>query len=352
MVLDKESTQVNEERSSAGASVWLPFAKYEGLGNDFILVDERHVRLSALCESHAVRLCDRHRGIGADGVILLQPATGPEADFRIRILNADGSEPEMCGNGIRCVAKYVVDQQHGITDVVNGKSGNGRVFCIETGAGLIRPQVLPDGRVCVDMGQPILEASRIPTTLPALREVDGIMAAVDAPLHIDMHQGGAGKRLAASQATMLLGNAFDWRCTAVSMGNPHCVIFVDAATFSWLDANLEWIGPLFENHSAFPRQTNTEFIEVCGPRELRMLVWERGAGRTMACGTGACASVVAAVLSGRIPRECNPIGKTLTTDNCVVHLPGGDLEISWSVTNQRVYMTGPAKFVYRGECLL
>ncbi|KAK4530110.1 hypothetical protein CCYA_CCYA03G0967 [Cyanidiococcus yangmingshanensis] len=351
MKLTENWSDAARAMESSQAQGWMLFTKYEGLGNDFILIDQRQTPWRALSTSQAVRLCDRHRGVGADGVIMLLPATSADADFSVRILNADGSEPEMCGNGIRCVAKYVVDQKNGFRDASATRAGNGEIFRIETGAGRIQPQVLPDGRVCVDMGLPVLDPRQIPTTLSASQHAGDVRAVVDALLDVGS-DARAGKRLPTPPAEVSPAAGFEWRCTAVSMGNPHCVIFVNKPTFAWIDANLESLGPLFENHAAFPRRTNTEFIEVCGPRELRMLVWERGAGRTMACGTGACASVVAAIISGRIPPQHEKTSDTTAADNCIVHLPGGDLEISWSSANQHVYMTGPAKFVYRGEFVL
>lgn len=333
---------------------WLQFVKYEGLGNDFILVDQRKCAWPEVDTAQAVRLCDRHRGIGADGVILLLPAISSGADFRVRIVNADGSEPEMCGNGIRCVAKYAVDLCNDSAAGPNEAStfGDG-ALSIETGAGYIRPRVLSDGRVCVDMGPPILDPQCVPTTLPGSRRIADVEAAVEVPLDGSTAEDIAAARLPLPPPECCGASEFVWRCTAVSMGNPHCVIFVDQKTFAWVDANLERIGPMFETHHCFPRRTNTEFIEVCGPRDLRMSVWERGAGRTMACGTGACAAVVAATISGRIPSQgAGASGDPVSADACVVHLPGGDLEIYWSPENRHVYMTGPANFVYRGECLL
>lgn len=274
----------------------IQFTKYQGLGNDFILIDNRHQSEPILTPKQAVQLCDRHFGIGADGVIFALPADG-DADYTMRIFNSDGSEPEMCGNGIRCLAKFIADLE----------SQKKTEYRIETLAGLISPKLQADGQVKVDMGVPKLLASQIPTTLATAES-----KVLEQPLEVE------GKV---------------WPVTCVSMGNPHCIIFVeDVASIP-----LETWGPKFEHHSVFPERTNTEFIQVIQPNYLKMRVWERGAGITLACGTGACASVVAGVLTGKCDR--------LAT----VELPGGSLEIEWSKSNQKVYMSGPAQKVFVGE---
>jgi diaminopimelate epimerase len=274
----------------------IQFTKYQGLGNDFILIDNRHQSEPILTPKQAVQLCDRHFGIGADGVIFALPAER-DADYTMRIFNSDGSEPEMCGNGIRCLAKFIADLE----------SQKKTEYRIETLAGLMIPKLQPDGQVKVDLGPPKLLASQIPTTLATVES-----KVVEQPLEVE------GKI---------------WPVTCVSMGNPHCIIFVeDVASIP-----LETWGPKFEHHSVFPERTNTEFIQVIQPNYLKMRVWERGAGITLACGTGACASVVAGVLTGKCDR--------LAT----VELPGGSLEIEWSMSNQKVYMSGPAQKVFVGE---
>jgi diaminopimelate epimerase len=275
-------------------------------------VDNRHSPTPSLTPAQAAILCDRHLGIGGDGVIFaLPPPADGSSDYTMRIYNSDGSEPEMCGNGIRCLARFVDD--------VGGPGAPppGRPHAVATGAGLIKPEIRPDGTVRVDMGPPILAPSAVPTTLAATR--DG--AAVAAPMRV----GGV-----------------DWTVTAVSMGNPHALIFargpggVDPIVID--DLELEAIGPLFEHHPAFPARTNTEFVEVLSRSHVRMHVWERGAGRTLACGTGACATVVAGVLEGRLDRECR------------VDLPGGPLFIEWAAgEGGTVFMTGPAVRVFAGE---
>jgi len=274
----------------------IDFTKMHGLGNDFIVVNcLRGEHVAELVEA-TVRLCDRHRGIGADGLILVLPAS--DADFRMRIINSDGSEPEMCGNGIRCFAKFLYDT--GLTTKTT--------LAIATLAGMIGAELtVTDGKVSavrVDMGIPRLERIDIPM-IGATGEV------VDEPLQV-------------------LGRTF--ATTAVSMGNPHAVSFVeDVERFP-----LEQYGPLVENHPSFPRKTNAEFVEVISPTHLRMRVWERGAGITQACGTGACATLVAAVLTNRAERTAT------------VELPGGPLHISWG-TDEHVYMTGPAVAVFTGS---
>lgn len=225
----------------------------------------------------------------------------------MRLYNSDGSEPEMCGNGIRCLARFAADL--GVDTTAPGR------IVVDTPAGTIVPEfVSGSSSVRVDMGPPILKAEDVPTTL-------------------DTSEGNQ------YTATMAGVAGKDWDVTAVSMGNPHAITFVDAETYAEVDSELERIGPLFESSSAFPAKTNTEFIRVLSPVEMDMVVWERGAGRTMACGTGACAVVVAAILTGRAQRD-TPV---------TVHLPGGDLVIEWSSKDDHVFMTGPAELVFSGE---
>jgi diaminopimelate epimerase len=278
----------------------IEFSKYQGLGNDFILIDNRHTAQPIITPEQAIKMCDRHFGIGADGVIFALP--GKEgSEYNMRIYNSDGSEPEMCGNGIRCLAKFIAD--------LEGNSEVNKSYRIDTLAGIIIPKLESNGDVTVDMGKPQLTAAAIPTTLNSQE----------------------GKVIAQP---LEVGND-TWLVTAVSMGNPHCITFV--ADSEAID--LEKIGPLFEHHPAFPQRTNTEFIEVVRPDYIKMRVWERGAGITLACGTGACASVVAGVLNEKCDR------------NCTVELPGGCLQINWSQENDKVYMTGPAVEVFKGKYL-
>lgn len=272
----------------------IEFVKYHGLGNDFILIDNRRAVEPCMTPEQAVNWCDRHFGIGADGVIFaLSGQDG--SDYTMRIFNSDGSEPEMCGNGIRCMAKFVAElDDHAQT-----------VYRIHTLAGVITPQLTEDGQVKVDMGLPRLLASEIPTTLVAPDQ-----KVINQPLEV------AGQT---------------WSVTCVSMGNPHCITFVeDVAAIP-----LSEIGPQFEHHAVFPQRINTEFIQAVSPNYLKMRVWERGAGITLACGTGACAALVAGVLNHQCERRAT------------VELPGGCLEIEWS-DDQRLYMTGPATQVFSG----
>ncbi len=276
----------------------IEFTKYHGLGNDFILIDNRTAKTPKITPEQAVKLCDRHFGIGADGVIFALPGE-KDTDYTMRIFNSDGSEPEMCGNGIRCLAAFLAD--------LEGISRTKDAYRIHTLAGVITPQLTPDGQIKVDMGLPRLLAGEIPTTL----------AAADAKV--------------INQPLEVAGQT--WEVTCVSMGNPHCITFVDDVAA----IALETIGPKFEHHPAFPQRTNTEFIQVVSRDYLKMRVWERGAGITLACGTGACASLVAAVLTDRSDRTAT------------VELPGGCLEIEWSEVDQRIYMTGPADRVFTGK---
>jgi diaminopimelate epimerase len=276
----------------------IEFSKYQGLGNDFILIDNRHTAEPIITPEQAIAICDRHFGIGADGVIFALTGKA-DTDYTMRIYNSDGSEPEMCGNGIRCLAKFIAD--------LEGNTEVNKSYKIDTLAGLIVPKLEENGEVTVDMGEPELTASKIPTTLTG---VEGKVIAQ--PLKVDDRT---------------------WLVTTVSMGNPHCITFVEDSEA----IALEQIGPLFEHHPVFPQRTNTEFIEVVKPDYIKMRVWERGAGITLACGTGACASVVAGVLNHQCDRFCT------------VELPGGCLQINWSAADNRVYMTGPATKVFQGQ---
>lgn len=271
----------------------LAFSKYQGTGNDFILLDGLTAPLPALdWPDFARRWCDRHYGIGGDGLILVLP--GQRAPFAMAIYNADGTRPEMCGNGLRCFARYLRDV---------GRAPDGP-FDVETDAGVLQPEVFADGTVRIAMGAPILDTARIPAV--------GLgTSPIDAPIE------ASGERFAV---------------TPVSMGNPHAVIFVPDVAAVPLEA---W-GPALERHGAFPARANVEFVQVLGRAEARMRVWERGAGPTLACGTGACATLVAGVLTGRLDREAT------------VHMPGGPVTIAWPEGGP-VYLTGPAERVFEGR---
>ncbi len=273
------------------------FTKMQGLGNDYVYINCFEETVGDPSEL-AVRVSDRHFGVGSDGLILIRPSR--RADFWMDMYNADGSPSQMCGNGIRCVAKYVHDR--GLTDKTE--------FTIESGGAVktLRLTLDAQGRaalITVGMGAPILPPAQIPVCGAGARFVD-------VPVEV------AGRT---------------WRLTAVSMGNPHAVTFVDDVD----GLDLEAIGPLFEHHALFPERTNTEFIRVIDRQTLQMRVWERGSGETLACGTGACASLVAAVLNGYADREAT------------LQLRGGELHIRWDETSNEIFMTGPAAFVFDGE---
>jgi diaminopimelate epimerase len=276
----------------------IEFTKYHGLGNDFILIDNRTTPEPLLTPEDAVQWCDRHFGIGADGVIFALPGQDG-TDYTMRIFNNDGSEPEMCGNGIRCLAKFIAELE---------ETTEPRSYKIHTLGGLITPKLEANGLITVDMGKPRLLAAEIPTTLTAADQ-----KVVNQSLEV------AGKT---------------WQVTCVNMGNPHCVTFVDDVAA----IPLETLGPQFETHPVFPKKINTEFIQVVRSDYLKMRVWERGAGITLACGTGACASLVAGVLNGKCARRAT------------VELPGGLLQIEWSEADDRLYMTGPAEKAFVGQC--
>ncbi|KAL9398873.1 hypothetical protein Peur_007834 [Populus x canadensis] len=311
-----DSAAAPQETSSKSSSFldhregsrFLHFVKYHGLGNDFIVFDNRDSSEPKIRPEQAVKLCDRNFGIGADGVIFALPGVNG-TDYTMRIFNSDGSEPEMCGNGVRCFARFIAELEN-----FHGKRQS---FTVHTGAGLIVPEIQEDGQVKVDMGEPVLKAANVPTKL-------------------------ASNKNDAVVKSELVVDGVTWNVTCVSMGNPHCVTFgTKGGEDLQVDAlNLAEIGPKFEQHDVFPARTNTEFVQVYSPSHLKMRVWERGAGATLACGTGACATVVAAVLEGRAGR------------NCTVDLPGGPLEIEWREEDNHVYMTGPAEVVFYGSVRL
>lgn len=279
----------------------------QGLGNDYVYVDCTKEELATPSDI-AKAVSDRHFGIGSDGLILIKPSK--VADFYMEMYNADGSRSAMCGNGIRCVGKYVYD--FGLTDKLD--------VSIETAAGikylnlrLLGGQV---SEVRVNMGAPIFEPALVPTTLEATKEIVSgektVPVVLDAPLMVD------GK---------------EYRVSCVSMGNPHVITYVDDEKA----VDIEKIGPSFEHHEVFPERTNTEFIRVADRQNIYMRVWERGTGETLACGTGACASAVATMLNGMCDRKVT------------VHLLGGDLVIEWDEKENVVYMTGPAVTVFTGD---
>ena len=282
----------------------LQFSKYQGLGNDFLLIDGRQSSQedseAGLAPELVRQLCDRRFGVGGDGVILaLPPGSGPGAsgELRMRIFNADGSEPEMCGNGIRCLARFLADRDG---------DGPGRRWQVDTLAGRIVPELLADGSIRVDMGPPFLDPATVPTTLPL-----GPAGLPQGDLQVD------GEVFAAA---------------AAGMGNPHVVVPVEDLA----DFDLERFGPLLEVHPSFPAKTNVHFVQVLAPDHLVMRVWERGAGPTLACGTGACATLVACHCLGLVERRAR------------VDLPGGPLQIHWDAETGHVIMDGPAEHVFDG----
>ncbi|MBR5376872.1 MAG: diaminopimelate epimerase [Lachnospiraceae bacterium] len=274
------------------------FTKMQGCGNDYIYVDGAKEKTGNRSEL-AVKLSDRHFGIGSDGIIFIDPCD--EADFEMHMFNADGSEAQMCGNGIRCVGKFVYDEGMIKKDTVS----------IKTGAGIKELELFAQNgevrSVRVDMGVPVFEPEQIPTTL-------------------------SGDRI-ISYPVVIGGD--EYRITCLSMGNPHCVVFVDDVEY----VEIETTGPLFESNEIFPERINTEFVRVVDRNNIEMRVWERGSGETLACGTGACASAVACVLND------------LTDRKTAVKLTGGTLDIEYA-QDGHVYMTGPAVTVYEGEICL
>lgn len=281
----------------------IEFTKMQGIGNDFILVEDAVIKANNLdYKELAIKMSDRRFGIGADGLIIVNPEdmNTPDADTSWHIFNSDGSEPQMCGNGIRCFAKYVYDK-----GIVNKKQ-----FSVNTLAGIIIPEIQEDGKVKVNMGSPILEASKIPTSINKSEPL------ISYPLEIDDEI---------------------FNITTVSMGNPHCIIFQNANT---KELALEY-GSRIEKNKLFPEKTNVEFVQIISKNEIQIDVWERGCGITLACGTGACASTVAAVLN------------KLTNNSVKAHLPGGTLDIYWENPEQNgnLYMTGDSQFVFEGKFL-
>lgn len=275
------------------------FTKMQGTGNDFIVLDciahPEYLKFACIPKV-ASNLCDRHYGIGADGLVLVLPSD--LADIRMRIINSDGSEAEMCGNGIRCFARFVYEMH-----IVSKAE-----MTVETGAGILVPRILQNDAgdvigVMVDMGEPILERAGVPML--------GAGQAIDVPIQVEEQE---------------------FLVTAIGMGNPHCVTFVENLS----QFPITYWGPRMEADRHFPRKTNVEYVQVLNEAEVRMRVWERGAAVTMACGTGSCATVAACVLNGKTGRDV------------LVHLDGGDLRIFWDEVSNHLFMTGPAETVFTG----
>lgn len=276
----------------------MKFTKMHGLGNDFIILDEREKQLDIDMTQLVPKICDRHMGIGADGVVRVLPSE--HSDYKMEIINADGSVPEMCGNGIRCFAKYVFEHS----------PNHKEVFSVDTGAGVIIPAIEIQNKkvvaVEVDMGEPILDPAKMVVT-------------------------GIKESMVLNQKMTVAGKEYIF--SAVSMGNPHVIIFTEDPAL----IDIAKIGPQIENHEMFPNRTNVHFVKIDSKTEITVRHWERGAGETLACGTGACACVVAGVLDKKLERKV------------LVHVPGGDMSVDWNSENNHVLMTGPAANVYQGE---
>jgi diaminopimelate epimerase len=287
----------------------MKFTKMHGIGNDYVFVDCFRERVTNPAKV-AIAISDRHFGVGSDGLILICPSK--KADARMRIFNADGSEAEMCGNGVRCVGKYVFEHKlaksHGPVAMGNGDKYPASLE-IETGAGILTVGLAVRGKiakkVCVNMGEPKLRPKEIPVNLPGERVIEHKI------------------EIAGEQLSM----------TCVSMGNPHAVFFCDDVAA----VELERIGPEIENHNLFPKRTNVHFVGIGSKSDFKMRTWERGSGITLACGTGACACAVASAVTGRCGRSST------------AQLPGGQLQLNWSTEDNCVYMTGPALESFAGE---
>ncbi len=281
----------------------VPFTKMEGLGNDFIFIDQtsRQKSISVSYNDLSIKLCDRRFGVGADGLIIISDSS--ICDIKFNIFNSDGSEAQMCGNGMRCFGKYA--HLKNLTKK--------EIFTVETLAGTITPHILKDDNgnissIKVDMGEPVIKASQVP--------------------FISKNETAVSEKIIINDNTIEI--------TAISMGNPHAVIFVPDAE----KAPVTTLGPIIETCSLFPEKTNVEFIEVISSKELKMKVWERGAGVTLACGTGACASVVAAILNGK------------TENRVTIHLDGGPLDIEWNRETNHIFKSGPATLAFEGTVII
>lgn len=301
----------------------MKFTKMHGCGNDYVYVDGGKENVPSEKKSKVAQMVsDRHFGIGSDGIIFINPVADDDIDFEMEMYNADGSRSEMCGNGIRCVAKYVYDKK--LTDKTNltiVSAGKKKYIDLTIGSdGLVET-------VKVDMGAPILDSASVPVSVS-----DELLSKDNKKYETLSKEYG---RLTVDVPIEVAGKT--WHMTCVSMGNPHCVVFLpeneDLANF-----DIEAVGPLFENHSVFPNRTNTEFVKIDDNNNVHMRVWERGTGETLACGTGCCATTVACILNG------------LTDTEVTVHVLGGDIKCSWDKKPESpVIMEGPATTVFEGE---
>ncbi|MBD5505150.1 MAG: diaminopimelate epimerase [Lachnospiraceae bacterium] len=303
----------------------MKFTKMHGCGNDYIYISGFTEKITQEEKPELVqRLSDRHFGIGGDGVIFINPSD--EADFEMEMYNADGSRAEMCGNGIRCVAKYVYDK--GLTD----KTDISVISCEQIKYLELFLKENKVDSVRVNMGAPKLQPEQIPVIMDEGKNYTGFDHESDTVREKENHVDKGEKESVIDEPITVQGK--EYKMTCVSMGNPHAVVFMDNVA----DLEIEKIGPHFENHERFPNRINTEFVKVLDRKNVQMRVWERGTGETLACGTGCCATVVACVLNG------------LTDDTVTVKLLGGEIEITWDREANLVYMTGPAATVFEGEC--
>ena len=301
----------------------MKFTKMHGCGNDYVYVDGGKENVPSEKKSKVAQMVsDRHFGIGSDGIIFINPVADDDIDFEMEMYNADGSRSEMCGNGIRCVAKYVYDKK--LTDKTKltiVSAGKKKYIDLKIGSdGLVET-------VKVDMGAPILDSASVPVSVS-----DELLSKDNKKYETLSKEYG---KLTVDVPIEVAGKT--WHMTCVSMGNPHCVVFLpeneDLANF-----DIEAVGPLFENHSVFPNRTNTEFVKIDDKNNVHMRVWERGTGETLACGTGCCATTVACILNG------------LTDTEVTVHVLGGDIKCSWDKKPESpVIMEGPATTVFEGE---
>ena len=303
----------------------MKFTKMQGCGNDYVYVSTFSEKIPEEKRPDLAKaVSDRHFGIGSDGLIFINPSD--KADFEMEMYNADGSRSEMCGNGIRCVGKYVFD--HGLTD-------REKITVESFGAVKTLELYVSDGKVKtvrVDMGSPVLVPEKVPVDITAFCDIDNTQASVAGDTAAtDPATSIKDKDAVINMPLKVAGEIYNVTC--VSMGNPHAVVFVDNVD----DFPLDKTGPLFENHPAFPARTNTEFVTVKSDEKVRMRVWERGTGETLACGTGCCATAVACILNGK------------TGNKVEVEVLGGKIDIEWDRERDIIYMTGPAETVFEGE---
>ena len=299
----------------------IKITKMHGCGNDFVFMDyEEYTKTGMTLDKLSKQLCDRHFGIGADGLIIPVPYDGNDADIEWRYYNSDGTTAQMCGNGMRCFAKYVYDK-----GLVNKKS-----FSVKTLAGIKKPEILDNGLIKVNMGKPILKDEEIPFCYLSPRHLGEGAVACEVT---SIANAGEGKYTITTKDRT-------FKITPVSMGNPHCVIFTDNTPIDMAQK----YGPELEKHPYFPQKTNVEFVKVISKTEIEMAVFERGCGITLACGTGACASVVASVLNN------------LTYNNVKVNLPGGVVNIEWEGSkdspNHDIFLIGPAQYTFNADFMM